>query len=241
MKSWKEAKTHRCKDIFAIVSLCTHKHSTSFHSKAMTLAEVLITIVIVGVVASITIPNLVNNKAKQETVAKLQKEYTTLAQAVKLSENDNGPNSTWDWGTATNPTSIRQSFDTYWAPYLKIIKYCSSYSDCGYASNNIKFLTGNPSLSLIYDSNSRTPVSLADGSVLVVIGGTIKLIYIDINGGKGPNQYGKDIFRFIVDANKGFMPENYASGDDCRNSGDGLYCAAKIIHDSWQIKDDYSW
>lgn len=214
---------------------------TKFHYFAFTLAEVLITLGIIGVVASITVPTLLANSAKQQTVAKLQKAYTTFAQAVKLSEQDNGPNSTWDWGTATDPISIRQSFDTYWAPYLKIIKYCGSYSDCGYASNNIKFLTGDPSLSIIYDPNSRTPVALSDGTVLDVIEGGTKLIFVDINGGKGPNQFGKDVFRFILDANKGFMPENYSAGDDCRNSGQGLYCAAKIMHDSWQIKDDYEW
>lgn len=211
--------------------------------KGFTLAEVLITLGIIGVVASLTIPVLMANKAKQETVAKLQKAYTILAQTVKLSEQDNGPNSTWDWGTVNNQTSIRQSFDTYWAPYLKIIKYCSSYQDCGYSSNNIKDLTGNSTLSTIYDANSRTPFAIADGAVIVVIGGSFKLIYIDINGGKSPNQYGKDIFRFIVDVNKGFMPENFSStSDDCHDSsGVGLYCAAKIIHDNWQIKDDYPW
>ncbi len=55
-----------------------------------TLAEVLITLTIIGVVAAITLPNLLANKAKQETAEGAKKTFSTLEQAVARAEVDNG-------------------------------------------------------------------------------------------------------------------------------------------------------
>lgn len=63
--------------------------------KGFTLAEVLITLGIIGIVAAMTLPALVHNYKKQEIEAKIKKFYTNMAQAVKLSEIDNGPAFYW--------------------------------------------------------------------------------------------------------------------------------------------------
>lgn len=210
-----------------------------------TLAEVLITLSIIGVVASITIPTLMQNMAKNQTVEKLKKEYSILTQAVKLSEQDNGPNSTWDWGT--DDTTIRQSFDTYWAPYLKISKYCSTATNCGYNMSVFYCRSGVSTGcgATITNTAVRTTVMLENGTLLVVNGSTYAgSIYIDINGGKGPNMYGKDVFLFTVDPQKGLVPTGYSANNIstvCSTSASGSYCAAKIMLDGWQIKDDYPW
>ena len=54
--------------------------------RGFTLAEVLITITIIGVVAALTIPTLITNYQKQETIVKLKKIYAVMNQALKLSE-----------------------------------------------------------------------------------------------------------------------------------------------------------
>lgn len=61
-----------------------------------TLAEVLVTLGIIGIVAALTIPTLVANYRKKVVVSKLKKVYSDLQQAVKLSEADNGTCDTWD-------------------------------------------------------------------------------------------------------------------------------------------------
>ena len=63
-----------------------------------TIAEVLITLGIIGIVAALTIPALVTGYQKNVTVESLKKVYSTLSQAVKLSEADNGFVSDWDIG-----------------------------------------------------------------------------------------------------------------------------------------------
>lgn len=231
------------------------KHSFKINRQSgFTLAEVLITLGIIGVVASITIPTLLANKVKQETIAKLQKVYTNLAQALKLSEQDNGPNSTWDWGFGGTLTP-RQSFDIYWAPYLKVMKYCvnSPSAECGYGTvTAYKTLTGVDNATIVWPL-ARTTALLHDGSLITVSAAqgspmaVDKTIRVDINAGNGPNMYGKDVFMFILDPQKGVMPYGYDLGttiinNDCKTgSNGGSYCAAKIIRDGWQMLSDYPW
>lgn len=60
---------------------CTCTGGKTSHIKgllAFTLAEVLITLGIIGVVAAMTLPTLINNYRKQETIAKLKKVYSVL-------------------------------------------------------------------------------------------------------------------------------------------------------------------
>ena len=64
--------------------------------KWFTLAEILITLGIIGVVAAITIPSLMTAHKKHVTGAKLKKSVSTLNQAIKLSESENGELETWD-------------------------------------------------------------------------------------------------------------------------------------------------
>lgn len=214
---------------------------------AFTLAETLITLVIIGVVASITIPSVVVKYQKDQTVVQLKKAYTTLAQAVRLSESENGPNKDWDWGTEGN---VSESFNTYWKPYLKIQKICNTYSGCGYHSAYPWTSLNNTSYDVACVAPTlRTSVILQDGTFVIVrnYGGTpvtlYKQIYVDLNGPKPPNQLGKDLFQFLLDDQKGLVPTGYESDGnvDCSVNKGGLSCATKIIQDGWQITDDYPW
>ena len=58
--------------------------------KAFTLAEVLITLVIIGVIAAMTIPTLMNNTNNQELVSRLKKTYSELSQATNRIIADEG-------------------------------------------------------------------------------------------------------------------------------------------------------
>lgn len=207
-------------------------------NKAFTLAEVLLTLGIIGVVAAMTIPNLVKYNQKQQTISRLKKSYANLSQVVRQSEQVNGYNDTWDWGTSGDADSVLASFNTYWRPYLKIMKNCSSMQDCGYKSG-IKDLTG-AGVNGVYSPTTRVSVMLADGFLLIVWS-TTKSVVVDINAGIAPNIYGIDVFNFVLDAKKGLVPLGATSdfGSNCKTYGQ--FCAAKIIADGWQIKDDYPW
>ena len=62
-----------------------------------TLAEVLITLGIIGVVAALTMPALITNYQKQQTINTLKKSYSILQQAIKLSELKNDDTQYWEY------------------------------------------------------------------------------------------------------------------------------------------------
>lgn len=223
-----------------------------------TLAEVLITLGIIGVVAALTIPALIQNNKNQQIISKLQKAYATISQAIKLSEIDNGAVSTWTYGDGTAARS--ESFmDTYLVPYLRVAKNCQDTlsSGCwgnvsGAAYYHYYLNTGTDTL--------QTAVALTDGTYigLNAISGAA-FIFIDINGPKEPNRLGRDIFELMItptavsnfrlnEQNPGLyfygaglsrdsLKSSSALG--CNTSEAGRYCGAMIQLDGWKIADDY--
>ena len=70
-------------------------NSGGFMKKGFTLAEVLITLGIIGVVAAMTMPSLIQNYRKKEATTRIKKFYSMMSQAVLLSTNDNGEPTEW--------------------------------------------------------------------------------------------------------------------------------------------------
>lgn len=71
------------------------KEISVMRKSAFTLAEVLITLGIIGVVAAMTIPTLMNSTNSKETVTSLKKVFSTLSNAYTLTENEEGTPDTW--------------------------------------------------------------------------------------------------------------------------------------------------
>lgn len=89
--------------------------------KGFTLAEVLITLGIIGVVAALTIPTLISNYKTKEASVRLKKFYSMMNQAIQLSTLDNGQTSTWTYpGTLADTDSLETFWNVYFAPYLRI-------------------------------------------------------------------------------------------------------------------------
>ena len=227
--------------------------------KAFTLSEVLVTLGIIGVVAALTLPVLVTKYQQKQVVEQLKKVYATLEQAFKLSEYENGFADEWveHGSTTVNNEVMSKYFDTYWRPYLKIIKTCDSYSDCGYSKSYFYDINNQNSGALIADKSTRIAVILNDGTLLSFVPmnwysadspymSKIQQIRVDLNGPRGKNRYGRDVFNFVIDLEKHFIkPLGYdKQGNDCnRNpSSAGQQCLKRIIEAGWQIKgSDYPW
>lgn len=196
-----------------------------------------------------TIPTLVNSYQKQVAVTRLQKVYSTLSQAIKLSEVDNGTLENWDWSkSSTDVLSL------YLVPYLKISRLCGTNEGCwGNENKVIKFLNGGIQTDL---SAEGAAFSLPDGTNILFLNQetTHGHFYIDLNGDKAPNTYAKDCFVFTL-AKQPFIEGRlhdiklaglymYAHGgteDTCKKSSTGWSCDKKIQQDGWKISDDYPW
>ena len=169
--------------------------------KAFTLAEVLITLGIIGTVAAITMPTLIENHKEKVTVTRLKKVYTVLSQAYMSACVENISIKEWGIGEAFSSDGAKVIADKM-IPYLKLNKDCGFEKGC-FPNNTIyRYLSGTSWYRI--DSSSRSyKFILADGTLVAIESfGTQGKIFVDINGFKGPNQDGRDLFSFWLQDNK---------------------------------------
>ena len=171
---------------------------------AFTLAEVLITLGIIGVVAAMTLPTLLANYRKNQAVTQLKKAYSEINQAIKLSEAENGELSGWLF--EDTPESKDKFANDYFMKYFRIIKKCKpSNENCFSKVSNIN---GVPITYVNNPNEGMTSFITASGySVLFWVHGTGNgaWIYVDIDGPlKGEGKFGKDIFLFQMQFDENF-------------------------------------
>ncbi len=191
----------------------------SKRKRAFTLAEVLITLGIIGVVAALTIPTLINNYNKRQTVTKLKQTYSILSQALTMAQVKDGDPTTWEvagiYGTPTddpnfNSTQTIKKFATkYLMPYIKVTKDYgfTSFPRINYdgfylpASGRLGGGAGGFGYIILLSNNVLIRVGLGDACVENNDDGTCKrreyrdiTFLADINGFSKPNTMGKDVF-----------------------------------------------
>lgn len=190
---------------FTLAEGATHvENCRSRRRGAFTLAEVLITLAIIGIVAALTIPTLINNYQKKVTVTRLQQTYAMLSQAVKLSEIDNGPIETWNvpdvpW---VSDNSVSADFaKKYIIPYLKVSQLCENNNNDKRCASSIGYYLDGTVISSAGNSHFFTFLLLNGTRVSVwprgTTSGLIELA-IDTNANMKPNIYGKDRFTINI-------------------------------------------
>lgn len=227
------------------------------NKNAFTLAEILITLGIIGVVATITMPALIANYQKAVIKNQFKKTYSAINQAFLKAQNDLGytPGCYWWSDGAKVPhkciswaetgfcnkyasldgsplpadlngyTSDCAVFGEAVAKNLQIVKTCLTKS----VSNKCS-----PSYLGIDDIKRRADENLSDEDINKAVGGEGKAFYkkelsnggafvladgtiiiftdsrsafnplgfaVDVNGFKGPNKWGVDVFPFISASN----------------------------------------
>ena len=188
---------------------------------AFTLAEVLITLGIIGVVAAMTLPSVILNYQKNVTVTQLKKAYTTISQAFMMAQSNYGDMSGWDYvGFDLDSSEVSGTLNNfankYLIPYIKKVESCpsgtSGRTKCAYeiynrdgsvrmsqnqgSSNDYRFIMNDGMVvQLAYNNDSGANDS---GEVHF---GDILFIRVDINGKKRPNMMGRDVFDIVLDPN----------------------------------------
>ncbi len=215
------------------------------NKRAFTLAEVLITLAIIGVVAALTIPVVVRNYQERQIVTSVKKMYSQISQAVNLAQAKEGPIENWGWTTYTETYEGGAAVGEILAPHLKILKKCEIGSDC--FGSGYKQLNGDD---YTFTASNYCPgYKLADGSFYFVatlgkdcnfktgtskeLMNTCGSIYVDINGNKKPNTWGKDVFIFNM-TKYGVIPAGTKDAtifpfSGCSKQGTGWGCAAWVV------------
>lgn len=176
-------------------------------NKAFTLAETLVVMGIIGVVAALTIPNLSASTGNKENVARVQKAYSTINEAYDRVQAEYGNIKRWprrDFDRNSN--NATDLMGNRLAEYLKVTKNCRRNTNQGCMPATLRFLngtaysTGGNGYPLNDANTSAYKMLLADGSsfALQVVSGVIYM-YVDIDGPrKGTATLGKDLFDFYI-------------------------------------------
>ena len=163
------------------------------------LAEVLITLGIIGVVAAMTIPNLMAKYQKRSNALKWRKAYATITQAVKLMQEDETPiPSSRDFNRQED---YEYALATLFSKHMKTSAVCHShkyveegcapeaYPTYSFDGRKIDNDLGNW-------GGGASCLSLLSGGLMCL---DANIILFDVNGYSKPNKRGEDIFFAIVD------------------------------------------
>lgn len=228
---------------------------------AFTLGEVLITLGVIGVVAAITIPSIVQNQQKRKIESLLKEDYAIIQQVMKFTEYDDV---SLDLSVPDNLSGMKLWFETFMAPHLKYVSVCYDKAGCWQDKGPTRTLKGGIA------GWNRTGIGLGSGILTVKLSNGTNLcidgfsksdmknwfgtnttssslvVYIDANGDSLPNVIGKDIF-VLVWTPDGLFPAgihetNEKVNQNCSSlantSNAGYYCMMRIKNNGWVIPAD---
>ena len=223
--------------------------SGNIRCAAFTLAEVLITLAIIGIVAAMTIPTLVSKFQDKALVSQFKKTYSLLNQALQLTNYQNGV----EYKCYTNkPESGSQNYYEY--------SQCREFRDTFF--KNLKYVKKEIVNSWPYKSKEEVLAQgggitgatcsfailpntykyyLQDGSIIywyVAVGSSHSaFITVDVNGDKGPNKWGYDVFYLTPTKRKNGSIRIYEA--ICTIWENGGKRAFNILNDIDVVNDDW--
>lgn len=212
--------------------------------KAFTLAEVLITLGIIGVVAALTLPSVVQNYQKRSLEVATQKFYSVMSQAIKQYMADEGVDDLRGTSLSGDDDDsdevVTAKSDEFFKKYLK-----AQICEDGCFADNYKTQAGETSYAIgkstddyyigryllpdgmVVDSSSRgIGRNYAPGELLV-----------DVNGRKGPNKIGYDLWSMsvfydgIIDESE-LTPECRKNNNNCNGVNSNFGSTPKEIRDN---------
>lgn len=202
---------------------------------AFTFAEVLITLAILGIIAALTIPNLIQCYNERVNITKLRKTYTYLENTFNQAVAENGSVVSWfvhDTNYNKNMTNIYNIMKSYFKVsdectpnngncFAPFSEYKNIKGEASFVSNfadsygNDKILTLNDGVSIWFHANTR--VNCVNGEYCFAV-------YIDVNGAKAPNKLGVDLFSLYA-----------INGQEGRQSSLHPNCSIKLCERSQSV------
>ncbi len=203
--------------------------------KAFTLSELLLTLAIIGVVAAITIPQLVIGMQKKQAGSQLGRVVSQVELGCQnLIQYENSKIT--DGSYINNLSDVPDLSIKKLAPFIG-----AQDTDETVQTSNIKKYSSVPGTFLMQaayadpasgDTINITPTEDPNEVVLRML--------IDVNGSNNkPNAYGKDIFEFGLTNSCKMVPYGLATYEtDCANGNisDGRACSARVVADGWKVK-----
>jgi len=201
------------------MELLSGKFNRANKRTAFTLAEVLITLAVVGVVAVLTLPSLIQKQHEKETVAKVKKAYSILSQAYLRANAEFGSFDQWGITTGIYKKKSHIIFGNNMKKFMKLTKDCVGKSD-DFTDKNC-YIKGSSS-----NINYQSRVVLSDGSVIGFSMFSNDCRHVYATSGKANTcgvitlytnpkkkaQSGKNVFNFFITKEGTVVPEGAPNG-----------------------------
>lgn len=190
--------------------------------KAFTLAEILITLGIIGIIAAMTLPSLINKINNKEHEARFKTAYSLAYQAVQLMGNEDPQ--LWQTYCAKNSNSEvasnRDNDFSFIKDFSKQFQVLNLYekplnnlTNIGY-KNGYFYQSGKGKSAFNRDSHNNGAFIAKNGMIIYSSGcwwvNSLDFV-IDTNGHKGPNKFGYDVFYFQIAKNNQMLPSSINS------------------------------
>lgn len=182
--------------------------------RAFTLAEVLITLAIIGVIAAISVPSLIQKTNSAELKVAYKKAFAVASQAYEKACFDGEFVNRTSWGDFN--ANVR-NFNVF-KNYFKVIKDCNAGNNANCWDNTgDKYWSSYPNASALSFIDSSGMAWSKDSGVA----GTGDELLVDTNGFKGPNKIGKDrwVFSPVTSGNapgdESGIPDTLTVRPDC--------------------------
>lgn len=211
---------------------------------AFTLAEVLITLGIIGIVAAMTLPAIIQKQQEKVLINQLKVANSTISNMQLLAAKDYDSMQFWtnDYSKGSSYMSYNEAnFEKYFLPYLNVLKYCKRSKGC--FSDDVVF---NEETGDGINTNSNYVKAILHNGMSIAAEGLNFGTYasgsflVDVNGFKGPNEWGKDLFYFAVSSQKFGIYPSFSNAFKESNSVQGWYSKSKKYGKCHQsMTDDY--
>ncbi len=215
--------------------------------QGFTLAEVLVTLGIIGVVSAMTVPSLMQNYQRQSYVTQLHKVYNELSQAAVQYQTERNAINLKEAGLTSQAAA-----ESFIEEHFKVVQKCGSdRTPCFAEAGVYKKLSG--TTITVWHTPSTYYVIASGASIGInyrAMGDVLCEIFVDTNGKKGPNIVGRDLFPIYL-YNNGLIDDNDFSTTNtapmtkeerntlyaiCTNSSGAWHgCFGKILNDNWQM------
>lgn len=202
------------------------------------LAEMLITLAIIGVVATITMPALQVNTQKAQVIPALKKAVNTLETVNQQIIHD------------YEVRALRSVLEDDWSNYDELLKnYLVGSTRAG---ANYFFNTENGGIGANTAIVGKDSIAFFVYNGAEIDGRTYRQVAVDTNGVKAPNRFGKDVFIVYVDSIDGSVTPKGSTSlatqdqsnwtNKCANDSepvDPQYCFGAIVENGWEIRYKY--
>lgn len=222
-------------------------------NNAFTLAEVLITLGIIGIIAAMTLPALIQKNHKTIVETRLKKFYSAINQAILLSENANGDKKYW------TPSDTEEFWDLYLKKYLNYINI-EKYKQGSKTNIIVYFEDGSAAIIDIYfaqnDDGENTWQTTGGHFIFCPEAKNCRQKHYEkfvlkergiknFVFGFWPNETSRGA-NFDYHKNKGVEPykvwwdgNEESLYENCKETDSRMYCAAIIQDNGWRVPDDY--